>query len=272
MDGKHHHRGRARAGVAVLVSAFAMTVSVPALAYRPFDGTDADVAPAGEFELEIGPAYEMSATRDPRIALPALVLNQGLVRGWELVLDARNVLGPLPLAGGPAMHVEDIDVQLKWLLRSGSLQGGSGVSVATEFGPLLPSLWDPAGSTGVGADANLIVSRRWPGLAAHVNGGVALTRNATTSFVGSVILEGSDGPRLRPVAEPLVLHDTDGSTIYSLLIGAIWRAGDDLVFDIGTRGGLLDGAVFAEVRAGLTWTFPVWTSAPQAQEVGAGRR
>src|ERR1700722_7896999 len=35
--------------------------SAPAHAYRPFDGTDADVAETGDFELELGPAHWYSS-------------------------------------------------------------------------------------------------------------------------------------------------------------------------------------------------------------------
>jgi hypothetical protein len=55
--------------------------SCNASAYRPFEGTDADVAYAGDFELEAGPAYPAARHITPSLALPARVLNRGLVHG-----------------------------------------------------------------------------------------------------------------------------------------------------------------------------------------------
>jgi hypothetical protein len=46
---------RALLGMAV-VSAL-VTPTSTAHAYRPFDGTDADVAELGDFELELGPVH-----------------------------------------------------------------------------------------------------------------------------------------------------------------------------------------------------------------------
>jgi hypothetical protein len=254
---------------AAAVATAILTTSGSALAYRPFDGTDADTAHPGEFELEMGPAYQARAGRSASLALPALVLNQGLLPGWELVVDARNVVGADPNASAPPPRVDDVDVQLKWVLRRGSLQGASGLSIATEFGPLLPSL---GGETGFGADANLIVSQRWADFTVHLNGGVARTRDASTMGVASLILEGPAVAGVRPVAEPLVSHDVAGPTVYSLLAGAIWQASDDLALDVATRGGLEDGAGVVEVRVGLTWSLPVWVVGPAAAPPFAASR
>jgi len=40
-----------------LLALLVLTGVSSAHAYRPFDGTDADVAELGEFELELGPAH-----------------------------------------------------------------------------------------------------------------------------------------------------------------------------------------------------------------------
>ena len=61
---------------AVLV-AFALIASTrTALAYRPFDGTDADVAPRGELELEIGTVGYLHG-RDGTAVAPMQVVNFG---------------------------------------------------------------------------------------------------------------------------------------------------------------------------------------------------
>lgn len=61
-----------------------------ALAYRPFDSTDAAVAPPGEFELELGPAGLLLQGSERTLIAPAYVLNLGLFEGWEAVLQGRG--------------------------------------------------------------------------------------------------------------------------------------------------------------------------------------
>ena len=56
-----------------------------AYAYRPFDSTDAAVAPPGEFEVELGPAGLVVERSHRTLIAPAYVLNLGLFDGcqWE---------------------------------------------------------------------------------------------------------------------------------------------------------------------------------------------
>ena len=49
-----------------------------ALAYRPFDGTDAAVAPAGELEVELQPAGAQQEHGTKTLIAPWTVLNFGL--------------------------------------------------------------------------------------------------------------------------------------------------------------------------------------------------
>src|SRR5690242_11467212 len=96
-------------------------------ASRPFDGTDADVAEVGTFEPAIGPAYVSARRGRQALALPALVLDQGLFRDWELVVDARNMprVGQRR-PGEPRDHVTDTDVFRQTVLREGSLRERTG--------------------------------------------------------------------------------------------------------------------------------------------------
>ena len=48
-----------------------------------------------------------------------------------------------------------------------------------------------------------------------------------------------------------------GSETGSALVGAIWQVRDNVAFDIGLRGGWVDGQPLKEVRAGLTFGFGV---------------
>ena len=55
-----------------------LVVSEPALAYRPFDSTDADVAKQGEFELELGPVGQRRENSRGIEVVPAVLGNFGL--------------------------------------------------------------------------------------------------------------------------------------------------------------------------------------------------
>src|SRR6188768_1284789 len=67
------------AGALLLVSPLAWLVEQRAAhAYRPFDGTDGDVADTGEFELELGPLH-YAQEGDEKFFLTPTVLNLGIV-------------------------------------------------------------------------------------------------------------------------------------------------------------------------------------------------
>ena len=124
----------------VIVGICTVGWAAPALAYRPFDGTDAAVADLGEVEIEFQPAGAISAGATK--PLSEAVFNYGFADRWELVLQGTAQV--LPEAAGP-LSVSN-GAFLKYVLVPGVLQGKQGPSVATEFGPLLP----PAGGSGVG--------------------------------------------------------------------------------------------------------------------------
>jgi hypothetical protein len=257
------HRSRT---FAFLALASVLASSSEALAYRPFNGTDADVAAPGEFELEMGPSYLTGRGIRPTLGLPALVLNQGLGSGWELVVDATNSVTVDPPRGEKSVELTDTDVQLKYVVKRGALQGGTGPSVATEFGPLVPTI----GGDHWGGDVNVILSQRVSFLTLHFNGGAALTRQWSYLVLGSLIVEGPEVHRLRPVAELLVEHEIGAETQYSVLAGAIWKASDAIVFDFGARGALIAGSPAEEIRVGFTWTTALWEVAP-AMPASSGR-
>jgi hypothetical protein len=236
--------------LATFVAAF------PARAYRPFDGTDADVAPSGEFELEIGPAYLAGRDRKSELALPALVLNQGLFPRWELVVDARNRVALHRDAEHPRVQLDDDDVQLKWVMREGSLQGKTGPSVATEFGVLLPTTNEERNFGGL---VDVIVSQKWSALALHWNLSGA-TRPGVREVGTSLIVEGPFH-RVRPVLEIFAARELSVASTVSALSGFIWRIGDDSAFDFGLRRGLAGDEPFTEVRLGLTWATQVFGAA-----------
>lgn len=242
-------------GLALLSFVAVAIAPATASAYRPFDGTDADVAKPGEFELEIGPGYLAGRGLSTSLALPSFVLNQGLFPHWELVVDGKNVVPVHHEPGERRAELDDTDVQLKWVFREGSLQGKRGVSLATEFGALLPTTGE---ERGVGAIANLIASYKWSALAVHLDLGGAVRRD--DRFVtGSIIMEGPFRLAIRPVLEVLVSRELSVATLYSTLCGFIWKVGEDTALDAGLRRGMTAGQPFTEVRLGLTWSFPVWS-------------
>src|SRR5215475_771458 len=128
-----------------LAPLFAVIVCTPAFAYRPFDGTDAAVADVGEAEIELQPAGAKREGSTTTLVAPAVVLNFGFADRWEAVFEGR---GETPLSPGGPTNLVDSGVFLKHVLRPGSLQDKEGVSIATEFGVLLP---DSLGASGTGA-------------------------------------------------------------------------------------------------------------------------
>ena len=230
----------------------ALATPTRAHAYRPFDSTDASVAAPGELELEFGPLGYVQAARRHFLVAPALIVNFGFARRWELVLQGRDFILLDDLPGEARARLVDTGAFLKGVLREGSLQGKTGPSVGTEFGVLLPTI---NGDSGVGGTAIVIVSQRWDAATVHVNGAVSLTRAGNADFFGGVIVEGPHRWTVRPVAEVFVDHELTVGTAYSALLGAIWRPRDGLSFDVGARAALVADVPVFEARAGLTWAF-----------------
>jgi len=92
----------------------------------------------------------------------------------------------------------DTALSVKGILRRGTLQGGTGPSIATEIGLLLPTV---GAESGTGASAAAIVSQRWSKVTLHVNGLLALSREHQLGGLGGAILEGPSTWVVRPVAE-----------------------------------------------------------------------
>lgn len=248
-----------RRAFACLVALALLAAARPASAYRPFDGTDADVAPLGVFELELGPAHWYSQAGQSYVIAPATVLNFGILPRTELVIDFQDFVLLQPEPGQPRARLLDTDVLLKHVFIPGSLQDeGKGPSMAVEAGPLVPNV---NGAEGFGAWCNVIVSQRFPGVTAHLNDAASLTRgNLHFDWFTSLILEGSFEQPVRPVGELYVEHEwVTNVTTYSALVGAIWHARDGLDFDVGLREARIDDVRATEVRLGLTWGLAVWS-------------
>jgi len=244
-------RGAVRVALVCAVAGCAF----PAFAYRPFDGTDAAVADPGEVEIELQPVGRMRQSSDQgaqkTLIAPATVLNFGLSEGWEVVFQGQaqtplSPAGPTSLTGAGAF--------LKHVLRPGSLQDKEGPSVATEFGVLLP---DSTGENGFGASLAGIISQRWDWGAVHFNTAAALTREHRADLFVGAIVEGPAKWTVRPVAEVFYEEEFGQARTVSGLVGAIWQVRENLAVDVGLRHALVNGHPVDEIRAGVTFGFPL---------------
>ncbi len=210
-------------------------------------------APA-EVEIELGPVGYLRVGPQDHLVAPMLVLNWGFVPRWELVVQGRGLLALGPDAPAPRYSVDEGGVFLKAVLREGCLQDREGPSIATEFGALLPTLNGPPG--GLGAQATLIVSQRWPALTLHVNAELAWTPEGMIGWFGGAVLEGPDAWVVRPVGEVVVEGQGSSPVTVSGLLGAIGRVREGLSLDAALRVGTTGGVAEVEVRLGVTWAFP----------------
>jgi len=239
-----------RLDLPLVALAAGMVLATPAFAYRPFDGTDGDVADPGEFELEMGPAQFLSSPEGRYIMAPATVLNLGVAPGFELVIDFKDFVALHPDTGQPRVRLLDSDIFLKSVLRRGTLQGEAGPSIALEAGPLLPEI---NGVSAFGFAANLITSYRWDALSLHLNTAAALTREHNMEGFLGLILEGPHEWAIRPVAEVYTEREAGSDAKYSALGGPIWQVRDRLSIDAGVRHAVQADSGATEVRFGITW-------------------
>src|SRR5258708_17859735 len=75
-------------------------------------------------------------------------------------------------------------------------------------------------------------------------------------FLGTII-EGPSKWSVRPVAEFFVEKEFGQFNTISALVGLIWQLRDGLSVDVGLRHALTNGRPGNEVRAGVTYDFPL---------------
>jgi hypothetical protein len=235
------------------VVALLLAVQTPAaLAYRPFDGTDADVAKADEVEIELGPVQWLRENGKRFIQAPAVVANFGLSREHELVIEGRHEIALDREEGEPRSTMVDNGAFIKHVLRKGVLQDASGPSIAAEYGLLLPGVH---AEEGTGFSLAGIVSQRWQAATVHLNAALARTReHEPDGFLGAIV-EGPWRWAVRPVAEAFTERARGSPRLDSLLVGAIWRVREGFSFDAGVRSARLGDEAVHELRLGLTWAF-----------------
>jgi hypothetical protein len=235
------------ASCALCISALSQT----ALAYRPFDGTDADVAAQGEVEMEFGPLGYLHDGPDKFLIAPAVIANLGIHGDREIVLEGR-LSTPLGNESGSQSVLGDTALSLKQIHRRGSLQEEAGPSVASECSILLPEVH---GESRTGFGCLGIASQRWPATTVHLNGGVFMDREHNWARLVGLIVEGPFEWTVRPAVELLAERTNNGARANSALVGVIWRKEQRLSFDFGIRVARVDDQDVYEVRAGLTWGF-----------------
>jgi hypothetical protein len=245
----------ARWNLAGLTTAALLFAAGPARAYRPFDGTDADVAELGKFELELGPVHPYTQGGRSYLIAPATVLNLGIFENTELVVDFSDYVALNPGQGDARLALLDTDVLVKHVFLEGILQGKTGPSLAAEAGPLVPEI---NGTQAFGASLDVITSYRWSFGTLHWNEWGEYTRERNASLFTGLILEGPYRWVVRPVAELYYLHEWNVGDEESVLLGAIWQVRESFALDIGTRYARIESENAGELRLGLTWSIPVW--------------
>jgi hypothetical protein len=245
---------RGRRVVAAALAATALSLApARASAYRPFDGTDADVAEPRVFELEIGPVNYYRQGDQLFLITPGMVLNYGLGARTELVFDANVYVGVHKWSpGAPRVALRGDDLFLKHLFREGTLQGKTGVSIAAEGGVLTPE--SSGGVVGLGASLDVILSYQWSWGTLHYDEWFQYTRDHHEDLFSGVILEGPHGWKVRPVAELFYEKDFQADQTGSVLVGAIWTLRESLSLDAGFRGARTGDSYVTEARLGLTWS------------------
>ena len=224
--------------------------SPAALAYRPFDSTDADVGDPGEFKIELSPLSYRRWSEGNILISPAVVLNYGFAPNWEVIVEGQ---GEHPRSHGQSTMVGNA-LLFKHVVRAGSLQGNTGLSVATEFGVELPGI---NAESGTGAVLAGIVSQSGEWGAWHLTAEAVHTRDSTTEVAFGTILEGPDSWKVRPVTEISYAHEIGEAEEAALLLGAIWNFNDNLVFDVGVRRTIVGDERNTELRLGLSFAFQV---------------
>ena len=233
--------------IVAVVLAGCLTWPSGALAYRPFDSTDAAVADLNDVEIELSPISFRHGDGGPTWISPATRLNYGFAQDWEIVLEGQ---AEHPEHGSSTL-VENA-LSLKTVLQEGSIQDKSGLSLGAEGTILLPGINDQSGA---GAELTGIAGQRWDWGSVNINLGGSRSREGHGELFFGTILEGPHDWPVRPAAEFVYDREFGSMERLSLLAGLIWQASDKLAFDMGVRQSRINSRPETEVRAGLTFAF-----------------
>ena len=248
-------RSAARTGRSLVTIFVALLIGCalprPARALRPFDGTDATVAEPHLFEIEMSPLTYTREGGDRRLFAPQITLNWGTGVGFELVLEARNVLVMSSDSAGVSPKLEEPGLNAKKVIRAGVLQHEPGPSIATEESFLLPF----RGVNHLGASASLVVSQPLPTARTmlHFNAVVARTQGLEWEEFGSVICVGPNDWPIRPAGEVSLERTGAERVTRGYLGGIIWQTRQGLTMDLALKRLDAPAAHGLEIRSGFTW-------------------
>jgi hypothetical protein len=235
----------------ILICVATLVIPLSASAYRPFDSTDADVVDAREIELELGYFSWSRAASENGYATPQLVFNYGITNRLELVAEFE-----LEHADGEKSQLVDPGIFLKSVLVDGVLQEQQGLSFAIEAGVLLPSAIGAEDKTGF--EAIGILSGQVSAVTYHLNLGAGVDRVDHREFaIWGVIMELPVSAKLTLAAEINGESAPDGRAETSALFGLIWRptVRENIVLDVGIRGGMSSEAADVGITMGLSISF-----------------
>jgi len=230
------------------IAAVALLAPTAASAYRPFDGTDADVAEAKTVEVEVAPAELLSQEGSHAFRAPSLALSFGLGDGYELGLDGANVVTPHPEPGEPRLQFIDAAMSVKKLLRGGTLQEKHGPSVAAEFELEFPG----RGQAHLGSELRGILSTAGPPGVVHLQAALERTPEGTDATTGAFIIETAQHSGLHGAMELGVEAERAGPPVQSALLALIFVAHEGLSLDVGVDFSRSGDSHATELRAGFT--------------------
>ena len=172
------------------------------------------------------------------------IINYGFAEDWEIVAEGRNAL----FSKGRD-KLSDVALSLKTVLRDGSLQEKTGVSLGSEFSVLLPGIGT---DNGAGLEWTMLASEKQDWGAWHFNLGPMLDRGGSPGLVAGWILEGPDQWPVRPVAE--IRYERSGhEEMIAGLVGVIIPIREGLALDLGLRHARENGRPDEQLRAGVTF-------------------
>jgi hypothetical protein len=216
-----------------------------AWAYRPFDSTDAAVADLHVIEIELSLLSFGHGDKGFALISPSLRLNYGFADNWEVVLE-----GEADHYSHGHSQLGDAALSLKAVVRDGSLQDKSGISLASEGSVLLPGIGT---DDGAGFEWTGIASQRWDWGTIHLNIAGMLTREQKAGVFVGTIFEGPADWAVRPVAELNYEREFGIGEGYSALIGAIWQVSEHLALDFAYRHAEVSNGPDEQIRAGGTF-------------------
>ena len=233
----------ARTSCAFLVALISFTSH--ALAYRPFDSTDADVVEAGAWEVELSPLSYRHNDDGAAWISPTMILNYGITDRLEAVVE-----GEAAHFNTGKSELSDVAASLKTVLREGSLLGKDGWSLAAEFSTLLPGI---GVDNGAGIELAGIVSQKFGWGSLHFNLGAGRARDGNGLAFFGTILEGPASWAVRPVAEFRYERVFDAKEGITALTGLIWPVSETLALDLAFRHAWIGDRPDEQVRVGMTF-------------------